>query len=199
VREVGEGNPVSSHQLHRSAVALSFMKRSKMKKRIGVGAISLLLLGCNKEALPPLTYEGKNVFACRINGKTFVTQGKSGGILNFGGIRCIFNRSDSGVILSAQLQKPRHDFSFRFKYMGTTFPSTITDDYPYRAYYYDYSGGSALPGSGTTYQTDSTHSGTLTITYYDGKVLAGIFEIDMVNGNGELVHITDGRFDVSLQ
>ena len=54
------------------------------------------------------------------------------------------------------------------------------------------------PGSASSYETDSTHTGTLTLIRADDEypyVLSGTFEFDAVNEAGEVVQITDGRFD----
>jgi hypothetical protein len=70
--------------------------------------------------------------------------------------------------------------------------------YPYWGYYFYYPDGTVPTGS-TEYHTDSTHTGTVTVTHYTKTFTSGTFAFDAINGDGDVVHITDGRFDIQFE
>ena len=59
-------------------------------------------------------------------------------------------------------------------------------------------------GTSNTFTTSNTYVGKINIKYFNGQfnppmfatVLAGTFEMDAVNGEGKVIHITEGRFDI---
>ena len=57
--------------------------------------------------------------------------------------------------------------------------------------YSDYS----QSGFGVEYITDSLRLGHMAFKY-DGSVVSGTFNFDAMNNDGEIVHVTEGRFDI---
>jgi hypothetical protein len=53
----------------------------------------------------------------------------------------------------------------------------------------------------TQYSTDATHKGTLRIDSIDHvkNFISGTFSFDAVNAKGNIVHVTNGRFDLKIQ
>lgn len=59
-------------------------------------------------------------------------------------------------------------------------------------------------GGYNTFKTSDVNIGELNIKYFDGiilphntgTILSGTFEMEVVNKEGKVIHITDGRFDI---
>mgnify|MGYP001627317650 CR=1 FL=1 len=49
----------------------------------------------------------------------------------------------------------------------------------------------------TTFRTDSEHTGTVEVKYFQNNIIAGTFQFDATDGEGNIVHVTDGRFDLT--
>ena len=78
--------------------------------------------------------------------------------------------------------------------MGTY---TLTSVYPCRAVYFDPSNSSTIQTGDNQYKNDDSLTGNITVTYWDGHIMAGTFEMDLVNESGVVVRITKGRFDAT--
>jgi hypothetical protein len=75
-----------------------------------------------------------------------------------------------------------------------------TKAYPYTGTFYDEPNGT-LSNNSNTYETDILNIGKVNIKYFYGSKspmngVAGTFEMNAVNANGKVIHITDGRFDI---
>jgi hypothetical protein len=174
-------------------------------------AITTLLLtsaSCKKnkteEQLPPETHEGKFTFGCKVDGKIYTASGK-GGILGFDHVSYNMRPSDSSIFIfagSTSNTKNKFSVSFTIKYTGGTGIYTMKT-YPYQGTFIDESNGN-IPGGPNTFTTSENFIGSVNIKYFDGKfnplyiatVLAGTFEINAVNADGKVIHITEGRFDI---
>jgi hypothetical protein len=175
-------------------------------------AITMLLLtvaSCKKnkteEQLPPETHEGKFTFGCKVDGKIYTASGKGGGVIGFDHVSYILGSSDSSInIFAGTTSDTKNKFSvdFTVKYnigIGTYIMKT----YPYQGTFIDESNGN-LPGLSNTYITTDNYLGKIEIKYFDGAyspynkgtILSGTFEMEGINGNGNVIHITEGRFDI---
>ena len=158
-------------------------------------AIYLIICGCNKGPetphLPPATHTGANILACKVNGQVYIATGHGGGWYN-GVIWYVY--SDSAVVTALGVASsyntmgtPSFTMSMgsRFRGLGT-YPIVKT---------------TISPGGGvydTYYNSiNTTTGGSITYTYYDGYVLAGTFVFDASDSSGHVVHITEGRFDIT--
>ena len=134
--------------------------------------------------------------ACYINGNAFISTGKRPVPNIFGedGIIGIIS-GDSSVYISANSKSDRSILlQSRLDSIGIC--KFGSDYYQNGALCYLFTNGT-MPTGDVTYTTDSLHGGSITYTYYDRKILAGTFQFDAVNGNGVVIHVTDGRFDFS--
>lgn len=180
-----------------------------MKQFLSLVALILLLSGsCKKtttrEQLPPETQEGKFTFGFKVDGKIYTASGKGGGIASD---HVYYNLipSDSSINIGAgttSSTKNKFSIYFTIKYtagIGTYFMKT----FPYQGIFMDNSNGT-IPGNSNTFTTSNTYVGKINIKYFDGgynpfkkgTVLAGTFEMDAVNAQGKVIHITEGRFDI---
>lgn len=178
-----------------------------MKSHLLIPLLLLLFLSCTKQKknestepqLPPLTQTGAGTFGCKVNGKIISIY--SGGTM-FGGPNPKFTitvtpaEQEKLNIFASKLDSPRYDFNFHTPFNLTVGICQTTGIYPFNSYFFDYSGGSTIPGNSNSYRTDSVHILTLNITYYNTNILSGTFEGEMVNDNGDVMTLTEGRFDL---
>jgi hypothetical protein len=157
-----------------------------------------------QQQLPPETHEGKFTFGCKVDGKIYTASGK-GGILSFDHVYFNLIPADSSVNIGAgttSSTKNRFNVFFNIKYLGKT-GSYLMKTFPYEGKFYDNSNGT-IPGFSNTYTTTDNYLGKIEIKYFDGSsipfnkgtVLAGTFEMEGINGDGKVIHITEGRFDI---
>lgn len=140
--------------------------------------------------LPPLTHEGKNVLGCKINGKVWVLdKGKATWNHPYGVGFGLFNDSTLHIFANDE-----YEISLNHKYNRITGLYEPTSKYPYqnRVVYYT---NPPFKGSQEHY-TDSAHTGWINVSFYTGTIVAGTFAFDAVNDSGNVVHITEGRFDI---
>ena len=168
--------------------------------------LSLILLSssCKKHAvkpvdelskLPAATQTGANTFGCLINGKAFVPQNRS--ILQGPSIQCNYIYTAGGYHFTAAADNKNQGIIVGTDSLAIAEGQTLTfktftpgnADASYTLYY--------IIGE-NQYVTNNTVSGRLTITKLDPvkQIVSGTFYFDAVNGNGETVKITNGRFDM---
>ena len=157
--------------------------------------------------LPPATQTGANTFGCKINGVNWIANG-SNDIFNpqalWGGISAT-DTSFSQLLKQYKLQLYLSAYNLnRSSFdlvtgcepnVGTYFFNRTTRPEPAESNYINYG---AFSGMGGWYMTDSTHTGSITITKYDRDnfILSGTFQFDALDKlTGKVLHITEGRFD----
>ncbi len=165
------------------------------------------LLGCNDKpepecddnGLPCLSYEGKNMFACRLDGARF----EAGTSFSIGGATPISANVDEltgYLIIEGNYEDSNENLSdVRFRSyvagpgiydMHVTTSTTLG--------YADYS------GENCTYYFDQDNPGKLQILYMDTEhnIVSGKFEMTLINpdcSSDSLMYVSDGRFDVRYQ
>ncbi len=162
--------------------------------------------GCKKnkteEQLPPETHVGAFTFGCKVDGKIYTASGKDG-LLISEYVDYSFNSIDSIIYISAvNTKNPKFSFDLTIHYLDSI-GTYAMKTYPYEGIFNDNSNGS-LPGPSNTFTTSDNHIGYMSIKYFNGvyapynqgTILAGTFEMDALNGEGKVIHITDGRFDI---
>lgn len=164
-----------------------------------------LLFSCDKR-LPEPSQEGANSFACKVNGKSWITDAGDG------------FKGEKYSLLFSSLFKPAKNFvliGYRSNEKGsssimlalwdvrtacTQYFSYETMPYPSAMRYQNHAGYIQNKPSEADYYTNSRITGSITFTRVDtlARVLAGNFEFTAENtdGSGKKVKVTDGRFDV---
>ena len=162
-------------------------------------ALLLNLYGCSKEPspqLPPATHTGANILACKVNGQVYIaTNAVAGVFVTVIPVSYIFY-SDSTLVVGAAgnstlgntMGTPNFNVSISSKFKGSIGTYSIIST-PFNP------GGGVYNNDYTTANT--TTGGSITYTYYDGYVLAGTFVFDASDSSGHVVHITEGRFDIT--
>ncbi len=160
-----------------------------------------LAISCKKQGidlLPPATNNGSNTFGCLINGKAFVGQNSSDLFSNVGAVQGSYYKGTLSVLGS---------YYFGLVPGGGVFGISIDVKTP------KHSGTIAVPGgnsnkisysnTGDTFRfnSDSTHTGSVVITRFDSvtHIYSGTFQGSLIDTNGKIAQITDGRFDVKGQ
>jgi hypothetical protein len=169
-------------------------------------------LGCcpDKETpgLPPVTSEGKNTFACKINGEVFVADGSGtdtpnrgiyavlesngdtiGNILPLDSCDLIISASKGSnyvfIFLNPYLSVGKHDLRFN------------TYEYPIENSPENYGG---VDLNAKHYITTSVDTGSVHIIRWDKKlkIIAGTFQYKAKNlaKRSETIEVTEGRFDL---
>lgn len=155
------------------------------------------------DKLPAATQIGANTFGCLVDGKAFLPSVGLGitstlsSIYDYstGYLYIYANKTDNkdfmatvklqsiGIFLQENKTYPLTEYNVNTKASGD-----------YELYYYN-QGPPAI-----SYRTDNQSSGSITITKLDlvKRIISGTFAFDAKNGSGEIIHITDGRFDVTL-
>lgn len=151
--------------------------------------------------LPPETHERKFTFGCKVDGKVYAARGREG-LLASEHVSYSFSTSDRSINIFAGNTKSKFSIELIIKYLGN--PGIyLMKIYPYRGTFYDDSNGT-IPGASNTFTTTENYTGKVTIKYFNGSyapynkgtILSGTFEMEAVNGNGKVIHITEGRFDI---
>ena len=148
-----------------------------------------------EEQLPPETQTGAFTFGCKVDGKIYTASGK-GGLLSNQHVNYSYF-SDSSISISIGNTESKFNVRIVFKYLGNLGIYELKSA-PNKGEFYDNSNGT-IPGSSNTYTTDNINNGNINIKYFTasvGSILAGTFEMNAINGNGKIIRITEGRFDI---
>ena len=175
-----------------------------MKHLLLTITLAVLLFSCCKKKdespqLPAITQEGKNTFGCKVDGSIITATGKP---INWNDDEYVDYRRGGGVIgvvtiIKAQNPSPKWDL--RIEFNATDYETGLfiikTSNYN-QASYFDLHSNDA-PLGGNSYYTNRKDTGIVNIMRNDTKVIAGTFEMTVANDSGKIVHITDGRFDIT--
>jgi hypothetical protein len=171
-----------------------------MKKTIYFLALTVLFIACNKNddynsdsPLPPATQTGKNIFACKVNGESFIHKGSL--------INCFYQYVDGGYYFG--IHGKNKDQNPSSIYLGTE-SKTIAENEVYVLTTRE--DGNACGGGffrrdefyGDFAETNPEYTGELHITKFDevNQIVSGTFWFDVKHPvTGERVEIREGRFD----
>jgi hypothetical protein len=148
--------------------------------------------------LPEPTHTGENIFACNVNGELMVAKENSSDVIGDFGIKFSYSKANNLMYIQGSCTSPQYDVELCFGYSDTLGTYPLNMSYPFYTFFWDLTSSSA-PNAINQFQPDVTHTGAITITYYDGTIIAGTFSFDGVNRKGDVVHVTDGRFDIKKQ
>ena len=112
-----------------------------------------------------------------------------------------FIGSDSSINIFAGNTDSKFSFTFSIRYSGNI-GIYLAKTYPYMASFSDNSNGT-IPNGTNTFETNDINIGRVNIKYFYGSAspmngVSGTFEMDAVNANGKVIHITEGRFDIGF-
>ncbi|MFV0572243.1 MAG: hypothetical protein ACK5M1_07425 [Xanthomarina gelatinilytica] len=158
---------------------------------------AILIISCNKdddntETLPPATQTGAGIFACYVNGTSYIDT--SGGYFN-----CFYQLIDGEYFFGIGGEDENHNI-FRQVILSSN-ASEIEENIQYNLncnepnnHYAEV----AFTGQLLDATTCNTNFGTMTITKLDftNNIISGTFEFDIIHPNtGETIQVREGRFD----
>jgi hypothetical protein len=190
-----------------------------MKKIINLLSIILLTIAtnsCVKNTPPPPTVDanglpfatqtGANTFGCLVDG---VPCSITGAYNEFYGNGVEYALGfDSFLTINVITKDPRKDFYLKAKIGKNTIGT-----HPANIYFgsgsssLNIAGGTAITPAGYYYTIDGLPA-TVTITKFSGNrangtqigdIICGSFDMQMQNGNGKIIHLTNGVFDIKRQ
>ena len=169
-------------------------------------------LGCcpDKEnpGLPPVTSEGKNTFACKINGEIFVADGSGTDTPNRGiyaVLEANFDMSgrvlpiDSSDLIISATNGSRRVFLYvnHYLFKHRHYLNNTTEEYPAIVNPKNYG---RVYSSGHNYITSSVDTGSVFISRWDieKRIIAGTFQFraKSYTSKTDIVQVTEGRFDL---
>jgi len=177
-----------------------------MKKLAILFILPLLMISCCKkeetskkdpiDQLPPLTHHGANTAGCLVNGEAFLPGSAPMPL------KCDYYQQQYFIV--ALTKKSNHKlYSIivavtKHLIVGHTY--ILTEEFTSSGHGTDfatYSIDANVYPSTYHYNTTTAHYGELTITHHDynNATISGTFWFNAVNADGDIVHITDGRFD----
>lgn len=146
----------------------------------------VVLLGCEKERLPKPSQRGRNIVAWRTDGEAYIAKGKA----LIAGKRASYTLEGNMLRIWGSASSG-NSISLRCRFEGLNTPLLLAVNQPILAYGCD----NPLPAD-CSYETKSGEDGSVTVTHYDGDIIAGTFQAIVRNEAGDVLHITDGRFDI---
>lgn len=152
--------------------------------------------------LPPATQTGENTIGCLVNGEPLLPKGSLGQ-----NRQCFYQLVDGeyyfGLSFSYDKQDIQKSLSIFFSKIQLSEQFYIIDkdvvnnpDFIGGAGYYYYT--TNFFEGGDEYVTNNNITGEFKITKLDEEnfIISGTFWFDAINDNGEIIHITEGRFDM---
>lgn len=168
-----------------------------MKKILAFLVIVISLISCRDEkqdsnTLPEATQVGKNTGGALVNGQVWVAKIENpnfnpGGNQTLYNIDLVLNKYSLQIVL----RQYNNDDNL------ITFNITDNQDFTPQTYILNGNNYATYRNPSVLYITNSANTGTLTITKFDkvNQVVSGTFSFKAVNSAGEVVNITEGRFD----
>lgn len=178
-----------------------------MKNLIVLGVAVLALSSCSKKVtdLPEATASGANTFGARVNGELWAPQAK-GIIPHAPLLEASFAGNDAYVINARNISKSPTETEFEIYLENVTKPGTYqlnqnTELRPGHTASYAYFVERTLTPT-HEWMTNTQTTGTVVITKVDksAHILAGTFSFRATDRHGgDVLDVTEGRFDVTIQ
>jgi hypothetical protein len=155
----------------------------------------------NTEKLPPETQTGAFTFGYKVDGVIYKASGK-GGLLSNQFMYYNYLADSTFNISSGSAVDKKFNIDLTFKCTSLNSPCYMRI-YPFKAIFQDNSNGT-IPGNSNVYTTNDTYFGSAIIKYFNGtiypgnsgNIVSGTFDLNLINANGKVIHITEGRFDI---
>ncbi|WP_290478225.1 MULTISPECIES: hypothetical protein [unclassified Leeuwenhoekiella] len=171
-----------------------------MKKAVFFLFYMFLIVSCNKDddgcrgvdCLPPKTQTGENTFGCLLDGKPFILKG------GVNPLDCVYQLIDGKWYF--QLQGNNEDENFLGRaIIINTIDKEIEEGASYDLVEEKAGNAYAIFSNNTIFSfTSSENPGELYISKLDmsNQIVSGTFSFEIVDNEGNLRRITEGRFDM---
>jgi hypothetical protein len=146
------------------------------------------------DQLPPETQAGENTFGCLLDGEPFLP---SGGI---NPLDCQYQFVDSEYYFRLQGNKQDENFNLLGLFLHTNALEIIECETYQLLLEADENATGIFGFNGDLFFTNSNQTGQMTITHLDltNQTVSGTFFFDVIDQNGELRQIREGRFDMQF-
>lgn len=112
--------------------------------------------------------------------------------------------SDSSVIIAADNRDQKFNLFLVVRYNNLT-GLNYTSKYPYEGFFIAESDGT-IPVASNIYNTNNVYKGIVNVKFSNGSldplrsstIVSGTFEMEAINGEGKVIKLTDGRFDIGI-
>lgn len=168
-----------------------------MKNLITAGLLTLSLLACkdrepNPDVLPAATQTGANTGGALVDGKVWVAKVENIGPYT-GGLANLYNAVNGKYTANIYLRSIDGASSIRIDLISN-------QDFTLKSYPLVYSNCNGHYYNTTNskfYDTDDENIGVITFNRFDkvNQIFSGTFSFKAKDSNGNVVNITDGRFD----
>jgi len=161
---------------------------------------SLTFSNCKKKKpqpdLPPITTTGENTFGCYIDGEPYAIFEGTPNPWKLTWTKFTNYSTDSMLFIITSHENPRWSFHITIKNFGQL-GSFDSKNFPYQSAFTGYKNGGTMPTHSNLYETKQDHFLTVEIIKaIPNRHYAGTFSGEMINGDGKVIQITDGRFDI---
>lgn len=177
---------------------------------LAIFTLILLSIACKKHViqpqselskLPPATQTGANTFGCLVNGQAFTPQDKS--IFEGPVLQCNYIYTAGGYYFTLLVGNKNSDNSVTGVNIETdSLAISEGQNIPLKIYSSGNAQGSYVvyynTGGQNAYETNNAVTGQLIITKFDAikQIVSGTFYFDAINDKGDIMKITNGRFDM---
>ncbi|CAM3813405.1 DUF6252 domain-containing protein [Flavobacterium gelidilacus] len=174
-----------------------------MKNFLIFSLISIFLIGCSKDdELTEIKYNGYGGISSKLNGE--VLKPKGGGI--FGNTDCRIDQDTNGpVFFSVSYTNTNNNIfkSIRIVALDVPYENMTGQTYNLKSEQNIESFANynlSIDFDENLYETNSIQNGELKILFHDRQknIIGGTFWFDAINENGEIIKVTDGRFDLFI-
>jgi hypothetical protein len=182
-----------------------------MRKILLLVALALLPLQACQEKLPKPTQEGKNTFACKINGQSFIGEDSPGLFSNSKGVFAAYVAGSDYIVVRGSRVEKSSKTGVRTKKEMRLYVKGITGAGVYELNQFQANNGPEsyaqydirAVSPHTHYLTLAPGAGQVKITKLDTVrgIIAGTFSFKAVNPDNpaDVVNVTSGRFDISTR
>ncbi len=172
-----------------------------MRKLILLFTISLTLSCCNNDddnnsqnpidQLPPATQTGENTFGCLLDGEVFIPSGGNNPL------DCVYQFVNGGYYFGLQGNKRDEDNNLITIALGTN-NLEITEGVSYNLLENITGNAYGVYSFFQVNYTSQSHTGQITITKLDteNQIVSGTFFFDILDSQGNVRTVSDGRFDM---
>ena len=159
--------------------------------------------GCNDDdntpkepvdALPPATQVGANTFGCLLDGEPFIPSGGNNPL------DCVYQLINGERFFTLDAAKRNENFNLISLSLSTNAKELMEGE----SYQLSENEAGNVYGqyffSGNSSFTNTNQTGSLTVTRLDlnQQIVSGTFFFDIIDQNGDLREIRDGRFDMQF-
>jgi hypothetical protein len=149
----------------------------------------------NPYGLPNATQEGRNIFACRVNGQNWISES---GIHNMGGGITDTSFGVHGRKSISATSGEQYDFGIIGYFIQSNSTYSLNDTAHKFVRYFGVSVGCFAPNGGYSTVMIKGYIGEITFTKVDriNKILSGKFWFNIKTDYCDTMKVTEGRFDI---